>query len=128
MSVGDIDLRKFNILRLYLAVRRPFLSRREHQWLTIKNRPITVFAKDDILREGDIAQRDPGIAHAVCSFRNLVGVFSIILYTAFRNRSLRICERLQSITIPSTAERGPDAALLGTVDLLFIHSPEGRSP
>src|SRR6185503_593263 len=119
MCVGDIDLRKFNILRLYLAVRGPFLSRREHQWLTIKNGPITVLAKDDILREGDIAQREPGIAHAACSFRNLVGVFSIILYTAFRNRSLRICERLQSVTIPSAAERDPEAALLVAADLLF---------
>jgi glucokinase len=86
MGVGDIGLGKLNIFRLDVAVRRPFFSRREYQWLTIKNRPITVLAKDDVLRESDITQRDPGIAHAVHSFRNLVGIFSIILYAALWNQ------------------------------------------
>ena len=79
MGVGDVGLGKFNIFRLYVAVRRPFFSRREYQGLTIKNWPITVLAKDDVLREGDIPQRDPGIAHIAHSFRNLVIDFSIIL-------------------------------------------------
>src|SRR5215208_696650 len=79
MGISDIGLGKFNIFRLYLAVRRPFFSRKEYQGLTIKNRAITVLAKDDILREGDIAQGDPGIAHNTPSFRNSVIDFSIIL-------------------------------------------------
>src|SRR5215211_7642947 len=78
MGVGDIHLRKFDICRLYVAVRRPFSSRREYQWLTIKNRSITVLAKDDVLRESGIAQRDPSIAHSAPSFRNSVIEFSII--------------------------------------------------
>jgi hypothetical protein len=64
---------------LYVAIGRPFFSRREHQRLTIKNWPITILAQDDILREGDIPQRDPGIAHAVHSFRNSADELSIIL-------------------------------------------------
>src|SRR6266545_2308010 len=86
MGVGNVGLGKFNIFRLYMAVSRPFFSRREYQWLTIKNRPITVLAKDDILREGDIAQCDPGIAHIAHSFRNSAGNFSIILYATLRNQ------------------------------------------
>ena len=87
MSVRDVGLGEFNIFRLYMAVGRPFLSRREYQWLTIKDRPIAVLGKDNILREGDIAQRDPGIAHSTHSFRNLVIDFSIILHAALRNQA-----------------------------------------
>src|SRR5215211_2437541 len=90
MSVGDLGLGKLDISRLDLAVCRPFFSRREYQWLTIKNRPITILAKDDVLREGDIAQRDPGIAHSAYSFRNLVIDSSIILKAAFRSQPLHI--------------------------------------
>src|SRR5687767_1262838 len=86
MGVGDVGLREFNIFRLYVAVSRPFIPRLEHQRLTIKNWPIAVLAQDDILRECDIAQRDPGIAHAAHSFRNSADDFSIILYAALRNQ------------------------------------------
>src|SRR6185503_5975293 len=86
MGIGDVGLGEFNIFSLYVAIGRPFFSRVENQGLTIKNRPITVLAQDDILREGDIPQRDPGIAHAVHSFRNSAGNFSIILYAALRNQ------------------------------------------
>src|SRR5688572_21882388 len=86
MGIGDVGLGKLNIFCLYVAVRRPFFSRKEYQWLTIKNWPITVLAKDDVLREGDVAQRDPDIAHAAHSFRNSVANFSIILYAALRNQ------------------------------------------
>ena len=35
----------------------------------------------------------------------------------------------QALSVPALpGERGPDAALLGTADLLFFHTPEGRSP
>ena len=35
----------------------------------------------------------------------------------------------QALSVPALpGERGPDAALLGAADLLFFHSPEGRSP
>jgi glucokinase len=35
----------------------------------------------------------------------------------------------QALSIPALpGERGPDAALLGAADLLYFHSPEGRSP
>src|SRR5687768_17756314 len=86
MGIGDVGLGKLNIFGLDVAVRRPFFSRKEHQWLAIKNRPITVLAKDDILREGDIAQGDPGIAHIAHSFRNSVIDSSIILKAAFRSQ------------------------------------------
>ena len=86
MGIGDVGLGKFNIFRLYVVVSRPFFSRAEHQGLTIKNRPITVLAKDDVLREGDIAQRDPGIAHAAYSFRISVIDLSIILNVPLRNQ------------------------------------------
>src|SRR5574341_278368 len=78
MGVGDLGLGKFNIFGLHIAIRRPFFSRSENQWLAIKNRPITVLTKDNVLREGDIAQRDPGIAHSAHSFRNSVIDSSII--------------------------------------------------
>ena len=86
MAIGNVGLREFNIFRLDAAVRRPFFPRVEHQGLTIKDRPITVLAKDDVLREGHIAQRDPGIAHAARSFRNSVIDFSIILNAALRSQ------------------------------------------
>jgi glucokinase len=35
----------------------------------------------------------------------------------------------QALSVPALpGERGPDAALLGAADLLFFHTPEGRSP
>src|SRR5687767_4637708 len=87
MGIRDVGLRKFKIFGLDVAVRRPFFSRRKYQWLTIKNRPITVLAKDDVLRESDIPQRDPSIAHIAHSFRNSMLIFSIILIAALRNQS-----------------------------------------
>jgi hypothetical protein len=101
MGIGDVCLRKFDIFRLNVAARRPFVSRRKYQWLTIKNRPIAVLAKDDILREGDIPQGDPGIAHVAHSFHNSVIDFSIILDAPLRNQP-----PLMKLPLPSTLTPG----------------------
>jgi glucokinase len=96
---------------------------------TVKNAAVAARAGDEKAR------------HVFEAFGNDLGTFLNSFAATFAAEAVLILGRIagamdlfgpslrQALSVPAMpGERGPDAALLGAADLLFFHSPEGRSP
>ena len=85
--------------------------------------------------------KDPAARQVFEAFGADLGTFLNAFAVAFGAEAVLVLGRIagaidlfgpplrQALSVPALpGERGPDAALLGAADLLFFHSPEGRSP